>query len=134
VFLLVAALPLFSCLLMFGGALHGDTSRYGGGYNLVSLGKSAWESLVCVGAGLLLVTVFRECFPRQGTLGRILADNAFAVYVFHPPVIILLAILLHPVYAPPIVKAVVLTSSAVLLAFSLSALILRRIPLLRAIL
>jgi hypothetical protein len=126
--LLLPAVPLFACLLIYGGALHGDTSHYGGGYNLVSFAKSAWESLVCVGASLLLVSVFRTFFDRQGTVVRVLSDNAFAVYVFHPPVIILLAILLSGFDAPSAVKAALLTVSAALVTFSLSAAVRRRIP------
>jgi surface polysaccharide O-acyltransferase-like enzyme len=126
--------PLFACLLIYGGALHGDASRYGGGFNFVSLAKSAWESLVCVGASLLLVTVFRMSFDRQGPVARILSDNAFAVYVFHPPVTILLAIVMSGLDAPVVIKAVLLTVSAGLVTFSLCAVFIRRIPGLRRIL
>jgi hypothetical protein len=45
-----------------------------------------------------------------------------------------LAILLHAVAFPPLLKAVVLTVGAALLTFSFAALVLRRIPLLRRIL
>jgi glucan biosynthesis protein C len=132
--LLVAAAALFAALLIYGGAIHGDTSRYSGGYNIVSFGKSVWESAVCVGASLAIVVGYREIFDVQGRFARLLSENAFAVYLFHPPVIIVLAILLHGVAAPPLLKAALLTLSAAVVTFSAAALVLRRIPPLRRIL
>ena len=64
------------------------------------------------GHELALIALYRQCFNRQGRSAKFLSDNAFAVYLFHPPVIIALAILLHPVAAPPLVKAALLTACA----------------------
>jgi fucose 4-O-acetylase-like acetyltransferase len=132
--LLVASAALFAALMIYGGAVHGDTSRYAGGYNIVSFGKSVWESAVCVGASLAIVVGYREFFNAQGGFAKLLSDNAFAVYLFHPPVIIVLAILLHSVAAPAPLKAALLTLSAAVVTFSLAALVVRRIPPLRRIL
>ena len=132
--LLAPSCALFVILLAYGGAIRGDTARYAGGFNIVSLGKSVWESLVCVGASLAIVVGYRRVFNRQGKLARLLSENAFAVYLFHPPAIIGLAILLHEVAFPPLLKAALLTVAAVFVTFSLAALVLRRIPLLRRML
>jgi len=132
--LLVASAALFAALMIYGGAIHGDTSRYSGGYNIVSFGKSVWESAVCVGASLAILVGYRELFDRQGAFAKLLSDNAFAVYLFHPPVLITAAILLHSVDAAPLLKAVLLTLTAAVLTFCLSALALRRIPVLQRIL
>ena len=45
-------IPLFTGLVVFGGAMQGSTARYGGGFNWVSAGKSLWEAVVCVGVSL----------------------------------------------------------------------------------
>jgi hypothetical protein len=132
--LLVVSAALFAALMIYGGAVHGDTSRYAGGYNIVSFGKSVWESAVCVGSSLAIVVGYREFFNSQGGFAKLLSDNAFAVYLFHPPVIIVLAILLHSVAAPAPLKAALLTLSAAVVTFSLAALVVRRIPPLRRIL
>jgi surface polysaccharide O-acyltransferase-like enzyme len=100
----------------------------------VSFGKSVWESLVCVGASVTIVVGYRRAFNRQGRLATLLSENAFAVYLFHPPAIITLAILLHEAAAPPLLKAVLLTAAAAFLTFSVVAPVLRRIPLLQRIL
>jgi len=132
--LLGPAVALFAILLIYGGAADGDTSLYSGGTNIVSLGKSIWESLVCVGASLAIIVVYRERFNKQGRLAALLSENAFAVYLVHPPIIILMAILLHSISAPVVLKAVLLTATSALVTFSIAALVLRRVPLLQRIL
>jgi peptidoglycan/LPS O-acetylase OafA/YrhL len=131
---LAAAAPLFAALIMLGGALHGETVRYNGGFNIVSAGKSLWESLVCVGMSFAAIAFYRRHVDGQGPSARFLSDNAFAVYLFHPPVIVGLALLFRGLEAPALVKAIILTFAAAVATFSLCALVLRRIPVLRRIL
>ncbi|MBI2735360.1 MAG: acyltransferase family protein [Rhodospirillales bacterium] len=125
---LLLSLPLLVLLVVAGGALDHDTARYSGGFNLVSAGKSFWEALVCIGMSFAIVALYRRYFDRQGRSAKFLSDNAFAVYLFHPPVIIALAVALHSVAAPALVKAALLTVAAAIVTFSLSALVFRRLP------
>lgn len=128
---LALAVPLFAALLMFGGALRGETAHYVGGFNPVSAGKCLWEALVCVGMGLAMLAVYRRNFDRQNELARWLSDNAFGVYLIHPPILIGFAILLHGLALHPVAKAAVLTLLAVIGSFAVSALALRKSPLRR---
>lgn len=128
------SVPLYVMLIVMGGALRGDTRSYDGGLNWVSGGKCLWESLVCVGMSFALLALYRRHFNRQGPLAKLLAENAFAVYLFHPPIIIALGIVMIGLSAPALVKAALLTGMASVATFSLSALVLRRIPVLRRIL
>jgi fucose 4-O-acetylase-like acetyltransferase len=126
---LTLAVPLFAVLLLFGGALSGQTAHYAGGLNPVSAGKCLWEALVCVGMGLLLLTVYRRNFDRQNQATRWLSDNAFGVYLIHPPVLIGFAVLLHGLSLHPLAKAAVLTLLTAFGSFAVSALVLRKSPL-----
>jgi surface polysaccharide O-acyltransferase-like enzyme len=81
-----------------------------------------------------LVGLYRRYFDQQGASARFLSDNAFAVYFFHPPVIIALAIALQALAAPALLKAALLTACAAIVTFALSALVLRRLPILNRIL
>lgn len=123
------SVPLFAALIVLGGGLEGDTAKYSGGFNLVSAGKCLWEGLVCVGMALLILAAYRRWFKAQGPLARVLSDNAFGVYLIHPPILIAFAILLHPLLWPPIAKAALLTALAAIGSFAASALILRKSPL-----
>jgi surface polysaccharide O-acyltransferase-like enzyme len=123
------SIPLFFALIVLGGGLQGDTAKYSGGFNLVSAGKCLWEALVCAGMALLILAAFRRWFNTQGRLARFLSDNAFGVYLIHPPILIALAIALHPLLWPPIAKAALLTALAAIGSFAASALVLRKSPL-----
>jgi len=126
---LAASLPLIGALILFGGGLSGDTQLYSGGFNWVSSGKCLWEALVCVGMGLLMLAIYRRHFDGQGAVARFLSDNAFGVYLIHPPILIACAILLHPLAWPALAKAALLTCLAAAGSFAASALILRKSPL-----
>jgi peptidoglycan/LPS O-acetylase OafA/YrhL len=126
---LLASVPLLVALVVLGGGLQEDTARYSGGFNAVSAGKCLWEAQVCAGMGLLMLSVYRRRFNEQGPLARFLSDNAFGVYLIHPPVLIAIAILLHPLAWPAIAKAALLTILAAIGSFAASAFIVRKSPL-----
>jgi len=123
------SVPLFAALVLFGGGLKGDVASYAGGFNPVSAGKCLWEALVCVGMGCLMLAVYRRHFNAHGPLARWLSDNAFGVYLIHPPILILGAILLHAVTLNAIAKAALLTVIAAAGSFAFSAYVLRKTPL-----
>ena len=62
-------------------------------------------------------------------LARFLSDNAFGVYLIHPPVLIAIAIALHPLAWPALAKAALLTILAAIGSFAASAFVLRKSPL-----
>jgi glucan biosynthesis protein C len=126
---LTLAIPLFAALIWFGGGLQGETAQYAGGFNPVSAGKCLWEALVCVGMGLLMLAVYRRHFNGQGPVARWLSDNAFGVYLIHPPILIGSALLLHAVALNAIAKALLLTAVAAVGSFAASAFVLRKSPL-----
>ena len=99
------------------------------GFNPVSAGKCLWEALVCVGMGLLMLVVYRRYFDAQGPVARWLSDNAFGVYLIHPPILIGSALLLHAVPLNAIAKALLLTAIAAIGSFAVSAFVLRKSPL-----
>ena len=109
-------------------------NKLGGGLSWQSAAFSLWESFFCVGASLGLIVLFREKFNRLGTLTRWLSDNGFAVYLFHPPILIALTLSLRNFDAPKFVKFLCATVLGVTATYLASSLIFRRIPLLRRIL
>lgn len=121
-------------LIVMGGAMAGNLDAYSGGWHWQSAALDPWESFTCVGACFGLLVIFRETLNYQTRLTKFAADNAFSVYVFHPPVVIALARVLHLVPLHPLLKFVLLTVGTVVASFVLSAVIFRRIPGLRTIL
>jgi len=79
--------------------------------------------------GFLMLAVYRRYFNAQGPFARWLSDNAFGVYLIHPPILIASAILLHAITLNAITKAALLTAIAAVVSFAVSSLVLRQSPL-----
>jgi hypothetical protein len=129
----IAAL-LWPTLLVLGGAFRGEKAAFGGGLHWQSAGKALWEALVCVGMSLTVLAVSRRWFARQGSLARFMSDQAFAVYVIHPPILIGLALLISPLPIQVIPKFLLLWAASTIACFAISAPLVRQAPLLRRML
>ncbi len=121
-------------ILFKGGALSGNTRDYSGGWHWQAASMNLWESFTCVAICFGLLVIYRRSCNRQGRLEKFLSDNAFSIYVFHPPIVILAARLLHFLAWPPIPKFLLLTCLGAVVTYLLSAAVFRRIPFLRNIL
>ncbi len=121
-------------LMALGGALQGHFDSYGGGWHWQSAGKSVWEAFVCVAVSLGLLTLYRDWINSTNAVFAFLSANAFAVYVFHPPVLIAVTRLLSLWHGPVFDKFVMAWALGAVGTFFFAAAIARRIPLLRAIL
>ncbi len=121
-------------IIITGGALRGEASAFSGGWHWQNAAFSLWESLTCVALCYGLLTLYQRKYNRQGRVSSFLSRNAFSVYVFHAPILILLARMLQGAPLYPIVKFLLLTILAVTASFALSAAVFRRIPGLREIL
>jgi surface polysaccharide O-acyltransferase-like enzyme len=121
--------------MLLGTGPNGERmDRALGGWHLESAAYCLWESLFCVGVCLGLIVLYRERLNRQGPLAKLLSDNAFAVYVFHTPVLVALALAARGIAAPPLVKFALLSMAGLLCSFALCHLLLRRLPGLRSVL
>ena len=120
-------------ILVIATRMHWETSSFDGGLHWQSAVLCGWESFFCVGVCLGLIVLFRDHFNGQGRLVQFLSDNAFAVYVFHPAVVIAAALALRGFDAPPVAKFAIVSVAAAVITFSLAA-ALRRVPVLNRVL
>jgi peptidoglycan/LPS O-acetylase OafA/YrhL len=104
------------------------------GWNWRSAAFSVWESVTCVAISAGLLVVYRDKANGQNAVTHFLSRNAFSVYVFHPPFVILGARLLWGLEWPALLKFLLLTVLATVTTFAASESVFRRIPALRAIL
>jgi len=128
------ALGAWLPMLVLGGALTGNAAAFNGGGTWQSAALSLWESLVCFGMTFGVLVSFRTWLAGQGSVSRFMSDNAFAVYVIHPPILIGLALALSPVALAPLAKFAVLWALSAALCFGLAAPLARRVPLVGRIL
>jgi surface polysaccharide O-acyltransferase-like enzyme len=124
---------LWFAMILTGGALSGHTDAYAGGLHWQNAAYALWESFFCVGTCLALLTGFRKHFNRQPPLARLLSANAFAVYVFHAPVLVALALAFRSLHAAPLPKFLILTLSGLTCTFLLAHLLIQKIPALRRV-
>ncbi len=87
-------------------------------------------NLFCLSAIIAGVTVFQQKVNGAGRFWRSQAANSYGIYYVHPLILYPLAYLLVAVPLPIGVKAVVLIVATLLLAWGVSALVLKRAPLL----
>jgi fucose 4-O-acetylase-like acetyltransferase len=125
---------LWTVLLVLGGATKGSLSAYQGGLHWQSLGMSFWEAMTGTAISLCLLVLFRERFNRQGRAARFFSANAFAVYVFHTPILIAISRLVSSVQAPLLLKFLFLTFISLVVSYALCSLLFRKLPLLKRIL
>jgi fucose 4-O-acetylase-like acetyltransferase len=131
---LPAGLAAWLSLLIFGGELQRRGVDLSGGWHWQSGVFCLWEAFTCVALCLGLLVFFREKLNSQGRVAKFLSENAFSVYVFHPPIVILAARLMSGANWHPLIKFLILTGISAIIAFELSAVVFRRIPLLRRVL
>jgi fucose 4-O-acetylase-like acetyltransferase len=131
---LIGGSLVWTALLVLGGATKGSLAAYQGGLHWQSLGMAFWESMTGTAISLCLLVVFRERFNRQGRAARFFSANAFAVYVFHTPILIAISRLVSPVQAPLLLKFLFLTFISLVVSYALCSLLFRKLPLLKRIL
>jgi surface polysaccharide O-acyltransferase-like enzyme len=123
---------LFPLVFILGGALESDGSQFMGGISWQSFAFAVWEQFVGMGMIMGLLVWFRERFNRQGVLVKNMADNAFAVYFIHAPVLVFLALGLRGIQLYPLLKFALVAPLTVVLCFLLAN-VLRRIPGIRGV-
>ncbi len=113
---------------------HGDITAFAGGWHWQSLAWCLWESFFCVGFNLGLLVLFRERWNHQGPFARFMSVNAFAVYVFHPPILIAITLSLRGLAVLPVQKFLLAVVLTVPVCFLASEYVFRRVPGLKRIL
>jgi surface polysaccharide O-acyltransferase-like enzyme len=116
------------------GSLHGDIASINGGWHWQSGAYALWESMFCVTFCTGLLVFYREHVAQRNALTKLLTDNSFGVYFFHPPVLIAITLAMTGLSWTPLAKFAVASLLAIVATYASVHLILRRIPLLRQIL
>lgn len=124
---LLIGLPCWFLMMYLGNAATESLRPFVGHFSWQSAAYSTWESFSCVGICLGLIVWFREKFNYQGNLSNFLSANAFGVYVFHAPILVLISMLLKDWALYPFLKYLLVAILTLPLCFVASHL-LRKIP------
>jgi glucan biosynthesis protein C len=130
---LFGGLFIWFLLIVFGGGPKNGV-YYAGGWHWQSFGMSLLDALAGTGISLGILGLFQKKFNRQGRLAAFFSANAFAVYVFHTPILIVITRLMTTLHWLPILKFLLATMLCIIVTYAVCALVLRRLPLLKNIL
>jgi glucan biosynthesis protein C len=132
----LAAMVLLFPLALTGQLLNigftGDAAFQGDG-SWASAAYALWDSIVAVGMSLATIVLFRTWFNGTSALGRVLAENSYAVYVIHATLLVYVAYLLRDLALPALVMFVLVSAIVVPACFAVAWLI-RRVPLVAKVL
>ncbi|MDR0270532.1 acyltransferase family protein [Paenibacillus sp.] len=86
-----------------------------------------WEPFIAFGIIMWLLVWFRKRFNRPTRFSQWLSDNAFTVYIIHPPILVGICLLMKDLEWPPLVKFPIAGTIATVCCFAAASLI-RYIP------
>lgn len=133
---LLLALPGFAVLALMvwpvvsSPDVAAALTPFRGGWTWESLFLSSWESAMGVCLSLGLLGLFRERANATTPFLGELTGSAFAVYVFHAPLVVVLGRMVAPLDGPALVKFLVLGALSLPVSFGV-AWFVRRAPGLR---
>jgi glucan biosynthesis protein C len=76
----------------------------------------------------VLIVLFQKHLNRSGPIRRVMAENVFAVYLIHLPIVLALQWVLIPVGIPSLGKFFLVGATGIPLCFLISQFLVRRIP------
>ena len=131
--MVVSLVILFPFLFVAGGALDGNLEPFLGGFHWQSLSYSLWEQVMCMAMVITLLVWFRNRANHQSAVTRAMSQGAYATYIIHAPVIVLVALALSGITMDLALKYVLVAPLAVAASF-LAGWSIKQLPLARSIL
>jgi len=131
----LAAVVLLPVLLLAGGFTESDAKQdlYGGGWHWQAAGMSLLEASLAATLPLFLIGWSREHWTRQGPRLRQMAAAAYGAFVIHPPLIVGLALALHPAAIAAELKFALVVLGAVAGAFGITSMAVRSVAVSRVV-
>jgi glucan biosynthesis protein C len=104
-----------------------DTAYFVGNGTWQSALYALWVSVFAVGMCLAALTFFRRFFKKESRFGNFLAPQSYAVYIFHTPILVFIAVTLKGVDWDSLPKFALVAAIAVPVCFA-AAWLIRKIP------
>jgi hypothetical protein len=124
VFIIVLVL-LFPVFYFLKVKLDFPATWFSGGFHWQSLLYSIWEQVTGFSIILLLLSIAKQRWNRTSAFLSKLSRNAFAVYIFHPLVLVSLSVAFKGLRIDPAIKLLLVAPLAVILSFGLTSILLR---------
>jgi glucans biosynthesis protein C len=126
---LVSSFSIFLLVIVYDGVLRNHTGLYRGGMTPQGLFGAMWENIFCMAVMICALYLGHKYNNFQGRLLKAMSANAFAVYVFHAPVVVAFTCFIMHVPVHPLVKFAVVSLTAVPFTFLMCNYFIRKLPL-----
>jgi glucan biosynthesis protein C len=119
--------------LLAAMATGASIEAFSGGLTWQAILTACCEGAIAIGLSMWLLGLFQRRFDHAGALATALGRAAFGAYVLQAPVLLICALLAHPVPIPPEGKFLIVAPAGIAASFAL-AWLLTRLPGIRRIL
>jgi len=116
---------LFPVLGIVQKVTHAPGTDFNGGFTLVGFLYSFYEQIIGVCIMVALTGISKYKWNKPSKFLTTLSRNTFAVYIFHPLILIGLSLLLSTWMVSPVIKLAIVAPGAVIGSFLLAAVIVR---------
>ncbi|TCZ80840.1 acyltransferase [Paenibacillus albiflavus] len=118
----ICMIPVLPLGLILTGGLDGNIN-FNGGFNVQAFLYAMWEPFVCFGIILSLLNWFRLRMNTINVFTKWLSNNAYTVYLIHPPIIVGWTIAFHGNTLPAAIKWIIVSILSVVICFIVASLI-----------
>jgi len=117
------------CVYALKVITHAEIDSFLGGLTIQAFANALWEQVLGVSMIMALLGI-GKAWSTQGNVLTGMSRGAYAVYILHPLVLVIVSVFLGAVALPSLVKLVLAGSVATAVSFGLAA-VLVRTPLVR---
>jgi len=131
----LAATCIYAFFVVSAWSSNKSLSFLGGGLSGKTLIATYVETFIAVGSAISLLYIFRKIFNGQPGFIRKMSQDAYAVFIFHPPIIVATSCFMQgKLLENPFFKFVFVFVSGTALSFLACRFVVRRLPFAQKIL
>jgi len=110
---LIIGIPFWAIIMI----LEGASGRDQGGLHWENFAFALWESFIAIGFSIGLIAFFKKKLNINNKLTILIRDNAFGMYCFHAPILIVVSLVIKHLILNPILKFLIAFIFASVLCF-----------------
>jgi len=131
----VAAVLTYCIIVLIAWSSQMNLSFLSGGFSLKTLLATYVETVISVGSTISLFYVFRKFFNKQPGVVKEMAKDAYAVFIFHAPIIVAFTYLVKDMLrSHPFLKFITVFIVGGALCFLICRFVIRKLPFAQKIL
>jgi glucans biosynthesis protein C len=131
----VAAVLAYCIIVFIAWSSQMNLSFLSGGFSLKTLLATYVETVISVGSTISLFYVFRKFFNKQPGVVKEMAKDAYAVFIFHAPIIVAFTYLVKDMLrSHPFLKFITVFIVGGALCFLICRFVIRKLPFAQKIL